>query len=80
MVSWRRLGASWGRLGGSWGPLEASLGPLRGLLGHLNPSWRRLSEVLRRFEASSRPPGGGPIDMSPAVEVLGGSLLDQIQL
>ena len=48
------MGASWG----FGGPLEASLGPLRGLLGHLNPSWRRLSEVLRRFEASSMPPGG----------------------
>ena len=61
-MSWRRLGASCGRLGGSWGSLEASLGPLRRLLEHLNPSWRRLSEVLRRFEASSRPLGWrGPL-------------------
>ena len=53
------LGGVLGHLGGVLGALGGLLS-LRGLLGHLNPSWRRLSEVLRRFEASSRPPGVGP--------------------
>ena len=48
----------------SWSLLEVSwgiLGPSRG--------------VLRRFEVSSRPPGGeGRFGMSTAAEVLGGSL------
>ena len=71
----RLLEASWGTSWSSGEPLEASLRPLRGLLGHLNLSWRRLSEVLRRFEASSRPlRGGGRIGPATVPAVLRGSL------
>ena len=62
-------------------PLGGLLGHLRGVLGRLRPSWSRLRGVLRRLEASNTPLGvGGPNDPAPAAAVLGGSLLDQIQL
>ena len=67
-ASWRRLGASWGHLKVSWRPLGASEGHLGGVL-------RRLRDVWRRFEASSRPLGGDRrVGIDVAVEVLGGSL------
>ena len=67
-ASWRRLGASWGHLKVSWRPLGASEGHLGGVL-------RRLRGVWRRFEASSRPPGGDRRNgIDAAAEVLGGSL------
>ena len=53
------------------GPLGGILGHLRGFLGHLRPSWRRLRGVLRRFEASSRPPGGVPQHVSSGGGFLG---------
>ena len=45
------LEASWGHLKVSWRPLGASEGHLGGVLKNLRGVWRR-------FEASSRPPGG----------------------
>ena len=67
-ASWRRLGASWGHLKVSWRPLGASE-------GHLGRVLRRLRDVWRRFEASSRPPGGGARNgIDTALAVLGGSL------
>ena len=49
-------------------PLGGLLGHLRGVLGRLRPSWSRLRGVLRRLEASSRPPGGGRRARSSEVE------------
>ena len=67
-ASWRRLGASWGHLKVSWRPLGASEGHLGGVL-------RRLRGVWRRFESSSRlPGGGGRAGVDAAGAVLGGSL------
>ena len=57
----------------SWGVLEPSEGVLEASWGILEPSWRRLRGVLRRFEASSRPPGwGGASGIEPKVNSGGG--------
>ena len=84
MPTWVHVGANIGPcwlkktvlagLGPFWRPLGPSCLEAGGALGGRNCKGIDPRGVLRRFEASSRLPGGEEGSyMSPAVEVLGGS-------